>query len=756
MRAIFTSLVAALTPFLVGSTLLAQQSPSWRYYRPGNTGIPGDYVQAIHVDAQDRATIGAYIPVWREGGFSRYDGATDLWTCFSNVDHAAIRSERVNDIEEASGGILWIATDAGLLRFDPGIGAASLTRFDETNTHLPVPQVRDVTIDPEGNLWLAMDRPSGGGCLARFRVSENQWDLWTTANGLPWASTLPGWNNIVRVAAVADPDGGFSVFFFGAGPGLGTWKNGSFSTGLPGWAPPAGVTLTSLPFHAVDPQGNIWFRVAYQSGPSLFEGYSRRDPAGNWITISNPPNEGRAVQGMHALKNGRFVVGTSGGTVHLWDGSWTPLGRWNDINHTYAFGEESNGAIWVGGIGGSARWDGSAWQRHRISSDSMMGYHLWDIDFHGDLVYMNGNAAPGVGGFNIFDGQYWTCVDDFNYGLGPVWGQPSDETRALRTRPNGNLVLAPAGQRLVEWDGSQYTAFDIEEGDDTTNLEIDGSGVVWASSDRTGLYRFTAAGAPRQRFDFTNSPIFPGFGGIKDLARDPTSPSHIWIAQTNAAIRTDGTAWQTIMGTSLGLSDSSLEGTILCATGDPDGTVWIGSMSGLFHVTPATGAFAHYTAANSALPSDQVRHVHFAPDGSMWIASWDGLAPLSAGGLTHLRNGQWTTYAYGNSRMPHNQVNVLNSRVIPGGYELWVGLASPGAVVLTFQDPPCPADLDDGSGTGTSDEAVTIDDMLYYLALFQAGAVGADLDDGSSLGTPDGAVTIDDLLYFLNHFNAGC
>jgi hypothetical protein len=69
---------------------------------------------------------------------------------------------------------------------------------------------------------------------------------------------------------------------------------------------------------------------------------------------------------------------------------------------------------------------------------------------------------------------------------------------------------------------------------------------------------------------------------------------------------------------------------------------------------------------------------------------------------------------------------------------------------------PCPADVDDGTGTGTPDGGVTIDDLLYYLGLFEAGVAGADVDDGSGTGTPDGGVTIDDLLYYLARFEAGC
>jgi hypothetical protein len=72
------------------------------------------------------------------------------------------------------------------------------------------------------------------------------------------------------------------------------------------------------------------------------------------------------------------------------------------------------------------------------------------------------------------------------------------------------------------------------------------------------------------------------------------------------------------------------------------------------------------------------------------------------------------------------------------------------------QPPRCPADVDDGTGTGTPDGGVTIEDLLYYLAIFSDGDVRADLDDGSSTGTPDGGVTIEDLLYFLDRFQNGC
>ena len=66
------------------------------------------------------------------------------------------------------------------------------------------------------------------------------------------------------------------------------------------------------------------------------------------------------------------------------------------------------------------------------------------------------------------------------------------------------------------------------------------------------------------------------------------------------------------------------------------------------------------------------------------------------------------------------------------------------------------SDQDNGSGTGTPDGAVTIDDLLFFLVKFEAGDAMADVDDGTGTGSPDGAVTIDDLLFDLARFEAGC
>jgi len=96
------------------------------------------------------------------------------------------------------------------------------------------------------------------------------------------------------------------------------------------------------------------------------------------------------------------------------------------------------------------------------------------------------------------------------------------------------------------------------------------------------------------------------------------------------------------------------------------------------------------------------------------------------------------------------RVRVLASAVNQGPQGFAV--VTSGAV----DDVACAADLDDGGASGQPDQAVDINDLLFFLAKFENGLPVVDLDDGSGLGRPDGGVDISDLLYFLVRFEAGC
>lgn len=84
-----------------------------------------------------------------------------------------------------------------------------------------------------------------------------------------------------------------------------------------------------------------------------------------------------------------------------------------------------------------------------------------------------------------------------------------------------------------------------------------------------------------------------------------------------------------------------------------------------------------------------------------------------------------------------------------------LGPSQVGSVVISCGT-TCVADLDDGTGGGTPDGAVTIADLVFFLVQFEGGDARADISNAEGQPGHDGAVTIEDLVLFLTRFEAGC
>ena len=140
--------------------------------------------------------------------------------------------------------------------------------------------------------------------------------------------------------------------------------------------------------------------------------------------------------------------------------------------------------------------------------------------------------------------------------------------------------------------------------------------------------------------------------------------------------------------------------------------------------------------------------------GFMSQMSWGDTTPRAADGDGVAAAGQDGDLAAGTYYLAVSSFNITPAAP-------WVAISdstSTGTIDVTFRTniAGCVADVDDGSASGVMDGGVTIDDLLYYLAIFNTGNVCADVDDGTATGSRDGGVTIDDLLYYLARFNGGC
>lgn len=163
-----------------------------------------------------------------------------------------------------------------------------------------------------------------------------------------------------------------------------------------------------------------------------------------------------------------------------------------------------------------------------------------------------------------------------------------------------------------------------------------------------------------------------------------------------------------------------------------------------------------------------VLNVAVAPGSDAAEFSTDLLLPIQvdAGGTSVVAyNGadlEWSgagTFNLDETTTIHNGV-LIATRFGAESFGVQGQILEGSRVEVTFEGetPLCPADIDDGTGSGTTDGAVTIDDLVFFLTSFEIGNVAADLDsDGDpTAGTPDGAVTIEDLIFFLIRFEQGC
>ena len=707
---------------------------SWELLRPSNTGIAGDYTQTIFIDDDDSPWIGGYVTFWEEGGISHFDGTN--WRVLGNVDCPQIASPRFNDVVKTSDGIMWIGSDQGLLRFDPGVEPWCVERFHVGNSGIAANSVNNIDIAPDGTLWLACDTVGGSsqGGLSQYDPVTNTWNSWDTSNGLPWWS---GWDWVDYLAVQPDAGGGYTVWFGSSEMGLTTYKDGLFIWYGSPTPPPVDPMPTGVGGkHAVLPNGDMLL--------STENGIAFRHPDGTYTIVGGyPAGLGSEVSIFEPISNNRVLLGTFYADVFLWDsGTWTYLGNWGSGNHTYVLTEDSTGNFWAGGIGGSSKYVNGQWQRYRLSNTGMLGFFIDDVALapNGDVA-MPANAGPGTGGFDIMHpDRTWTNANGATYGLGLPWPYPTDNTSAVEFRANGNLLFAPTNNGLREYDGDGFIDL-ITAGYDFEYIGFTKNGRGWVTTDGFVSFREGDDGG----WDLISGNDGLPQGGIVGIVPDPIDHDSVWIgSQFGVAKTTDGQDWDLIPRTAVGLTQDSIGYHFNAFDVANDGSLWLASGRGLFHYDPTTGLYDTYHLTDSGLPSDDIHNLEIAPDGSIWISMFDHIWPYP-GGVAQLKNGVWRVWQQQTSPLPHNQINDLEARSTDTGYEIWVATASEAIAIISVEGEDTLVCIPDLNGDGTLD----FFDVSTFLNAFSASDPIADL-------TGDSAFDFFDISVFLNAFAAGC
>ncbi|MEQ1902569.1 MAG: hypothetical protein ABL888_00120 [Pirellulaceae bacterium] len=639
-------------------------STEFRYYRLGNTGIQGDWNEAIWVGPDGDPWIGGYDPIFEEGGMAKLIQAEDRFVNLSNVDFRILGhpnntgTVRVQDIVADRRGVLWFPTWTAVFSYDPKVGSSSLKRYDLDGPGGTFGGAADAEVAPDGTMWVARGFSVG---VDRFNPSTRQWTHWDVLAD--------------HLAIQPKPSGGYYVwaeyhFSFLGGvisrydSATGVWTDMPADGGR-------GRIFILQEKDAVDDAGNVW---AYDIGDDVFNdpltlGYLRPDAV--WVEVPTPWPLGELNEcaAFKAYGNGLAICASSGGTIFAWDGdSWSDLG----IGGGGASAVEAvdidvaTGTVWTAGAGGAAKRDPLTghWQRYRITNCSQGDNFVLDLSLTptGE-VWTTANISPGIGGFQHFDGTKWRGFNQFTYslpGTGP-FPFPSDSTQAIVFRPsNGHVALGMPGGGVQEWTGTEYIDLGLSNWYPTRLLE-DSQGRLWAFANG---FTFIYSGGAWQELDLFSSDGAP--------AADPDRPGWVWITGWDGSVRTDGTIFEKTLLPELPNGSAPIG----------NGQAWVGSGSGLYLVNMVTKTFKFF--GTGTVRGTNPRPFGVSPDGILWYGCDEGLGWLGTKGSSRRQSGifhappggvpQWGGLAWWPQRG--------EIRVTPNYYEIWMTTPSRGITVL--------------------------------------------------------------------------
>ncbi len=660
---------------------------SWRYFRPGNTGIQGDYNETIWIGPDNDPWIGGYNPIAEEGGIAKFIQAENRWFNVSNVDYSVIGNanevgvSRATDIIDDGHGNLWIGTWRGVLRMNLLQGPKSLVKFGPLNSTLPGGMVADCALAPDGTLWF-----SGDNGLNRYNPTTNVW------------TSIPGHGGD-KIAAQPKSGGGYYIWTSPPGyiqSNVDRWD--STTNTWTSFAPIPGNPSHLVSKQSVDASGNLWIRRWFG-----IENEERLDclrPNGTWVAPPLPPPNGNvSVAALHPFGNLQALMVDGFMQLQQFNGStWTNLGPVPHSSWIDDLDRDVNGNVWLCGTGkgGALRRDAVTgfWQRYRVTNTSQFDFFNIELalDPHSKNVFATANASSGIGGMVKFDGNRWTgYVTDLGYGLTGPWPFPGcPQSEAVYVRPsNGRVVANPINNFSHEFDGTSWTQ--LSGGPDQVGAYVEDSlGRLWCTGHYGGVGYFQNG-----MYNFVESS-----GWSSKVMRDPKRPGTVWVNSGYEIVRTDG---NNRFSKGIGdFPDLAAVGAFFQGLAvDSSGTVWVGTYapnttagSALIKINPNTGVsqVVYRYGVNWPFRGQIVQPMAFTPDGRLWmlyskeypfddmgLCWWDG---RHIGNFPAPPNGEWR---FGG--LPHYIINDLEVRSFLGGYELWMTCYSRGIAVLTVRKP---------------------------------------------------------------------
>lgn len=469
--------------------------------------LPDARITAIAVDAGGSVWIGWAQGPWPGGSgmVEHFDGVT--WRTYDAADAPPLGG-MVWTISPFADGTVWVATDAGLARFDGSTWSTFVP--SEGGPRFAT----SAAAGPDGAIWVAAGDPDDGavtvGRLVPAGLDGPDWTTYGPADGLP-GSNETGW---VTAWMVPSRD----TVYVATGAGLlrlvgDRWERARPATPPvdPGWL--AALMPVSRDEAWAGTEGGLWH---FRDGV-----WSQYDDG-----VTADGGGAGAVHDLEIDVHGNAFAATDAGVLRLADGRWTviderpagavaigpdisvwvsPLepggdlrvlrfdeGRWSAIDVAAPpLGSVGDLAAGPGGtawaievafcLGGTARYDGARWESVQPPGGRVSAGWQVDVAPNGDAWFVFCGDENGGAAVARLSGSQWTVFSDAD-GIGARGGGDS-----LAIGPDGSVWVTGIGG-LQRFDGRGWRPYFGELWFDSVRVAPDGA--VWAVG-TSGLVRFS-------------------------------------------------------------------------------------------------------------------------------------------------------------------------------------------------------------------------------------------------------------------------
>lgn len=487
-------------------------------------------------------------------------------------------------------GFLWVATPAGLVRFD---GLQFRPYAPVMQTGMPSGLIQSLLVDSRGRLWVAKERGIGSG-MASGQTAATV----TSENGLPERETH---------LMVEDAEGDVWISYIGGEVvRLREGKSRVFTTadGLPG----NGICELSA-----DPKGPLWFAQ------------------GGWVGVFRDnrfcPLAGVPAQRIVAAREGglwlcngkRLFKYTEGGTaVHMWE-----LPSWDPKPTPTALFEDRTGNVWIGTTeAGLFRFDRKASTGERLTEHQ----EILSIKEDRDENVWVGTRGGGLIQFKPRVVELQAIDVSF----------PFTAVRSICQDPASGFLWAIGQKGDASWrQGNGWSILSTNTGWDFPNAQCiaaDPKGGLWIGTQAHGLHRWQD-GQVIASLTATN-----GLSGDCVGALLPIKDGGLWIGSGSSDGQRQALQYlETGKFQTYALAAGS--GPVVALVTDAAGDCWAATSKGLL-LRVRQKVLRDETAATFAQPY-AIRSLYATPEGSVWIGyGGQGLGRLKDGRFSRCRTDQ--------------------------------------------------------------------------------------------------------------------